>query len=94
VPEGPAAKLFVCFISSTDPATKQPWCPDVRAALPRLDAAFSSEDAPKLAYVHVGQKPECVASPLAMNCTNQYVLDGRNWTTCTGRFGVLMPFLH
>ncbi|KAH4188158.1 hypothetical protein HBI56_108180 [Parastagonospora nodorum] len=58
VPDDPAAKLFVCFISSADPVTKQPWCPDVRAALPRLDAAFSSEDAPNLAYVHVGQKPE------------------------------------
>lgn len=51
-------KLFICFISSTDPATKQPWCIDVRAALPRLEKAFSSQDAPKLAYVHVGQKPE------------------------------------
>jgi hypothetical protein len=55
-----ASKLFVCFISSTDPSTKQPWCPDVRAALPQLEKAFSSQDAPKLAYVHVGQKAECV----------------------------------
>jgi hypothetical protein len=53
-------KLFVCFVSSTDPSTKQPWCPDVRAALPRLDKAFSSQHAPELAYVHVGQKSECV----------------------------------
>lgn len=59
----PAGKLFVCFISSTDPSTKQPWCPDVRAALPRLEKAFSSQDAPRLAYVHVGQKPECVFFP-------------------------------
>lgn len=50
--------LFVAFISSNDPVTKQPWCPDVRAALPRLHAAFSGADAPKLAVVEVGQKPE------------------------------------
>jgi hypothetical protein len=57
----PADKLFVCFISSTDPATTLPWCPDVRAALPRLEKVFYGQDAPKLAYAHVGQKPECVA---------------------------------
>ncbi|KAH7414018.1 hypothetical protein DE146DRAFT_707771 [Phaeosphaeria sp. MPI-PUGE-AT-0046c] len=51
-------KLFICFISSIDPVTKQPWCPDVRAALPRLEKIFGSQDAPKLAYVHVGQKLE------------------------------------
>jgi hypothetical protein len=56
----PTEKLFVCFISSTDPSTNLPWCPDVRAALPRLNKAFSSEHAPRLALVHVGQKPEYV----------------------------------
>ncbi|KAF9697601.1 hypothetical protein EKO04_004274 [Ascochyta lentis] len=58
LPNDAAATLFLCFISSTDPATKQSWCPDVRAALPRLERAFGPEDAPKLAYVHVGQRPE------------------------------------
>lgn len=62
IPSDSSAKLFVCFISSTDPATKQAWCPDVRAALPRLEKVFSSQDAPKLLYVHVGQKPEYVVS--------------------------------
>jgi hypothetical protein len=58
VANDPADKLFVCFISSTDPITKQPWCPDVRAALPHLEKRFSGQEAPRLAYVHVGQKPE------------------------------------
>ncbi|KAF1925900.1 uncharacterized protein M421DRAFT_423186 [Didymella exigua CBS 183.55] len=58
VPETANAKLYVAFIAGTDPVTKQSWCPDVRAALPRLQKAFSSEDAPHLLYVHVGQKPE------------------------------------
>ncbi|KAH6629097.1 hypothetical protein C7974DRAFT_393833 [Boeremia exigua] len=52
------SELFLCFISSTDPTTNQPWCPDVRAALPRLEKVFAGADAPGLAYVHVGQKPE------------------------------------
>ena len=60
VPNSPNAALFVCFISSTDPATRQPWCPDVRAVLPRLQRVFEREDAPRLVYVHVGQKPEYV----------------------------------
>ncbi|KAJ8115377.1 hypothetical protein OPT61_g2973 [Boeremia exigua] len=44
------AELFLCFIASTDPATSQPWCPDVRAALPRLEKVFSGADAPELAW--------------------------------------------
>lgn len=54
------AKLFIAFISSKDPTTKQSWCPDVRAALPRLDAEFTGRHRPELAYVHVGQRPEYV----------------------------------
>ncbi|KAJ4331020.1 hypothetical protein N0V95_009959 [Ascochyta clinopodiicola] len=42
------ATLFLCFISSTDPATGQSWCPDVRAALPRLQRAFEGPEAPRL----------------------------------------------
>lgn len=60
VPNGENAELFVAFISGTDPVTKQSWCPDVRAALPRLEKAFSGEAAPQLLYVHVGQRPEYV----------------------------------
>ncbi|KAJ4371873.1 hypothetical protein N0V86_008427 [Didymella sp. IMI 355093] len=58
VPNSPSAKVYLAFISGTDPVTNQSWCPDVRAALPRLQKAFSSEDAPQLLFVHVGQKPE------------------------------------
>jgi hypothetical protein len=58
VPNDADAKLFLCFISSTDPVTNQPWCPDVRAALPKLQKIFKSENAPTLLYIHVGQKPE------------------------------------
>ncbi|KAK7180417.1 hypothetical protein DPSP01_001807 [Paraphaeosphaeria sporulosa] len=49
---------FLFFISSISPETKQPWCPDVRAALPVVGAAFSFENAPEVGFVHVGQKPE------------------------------------
>ncbi|PWY89870.1 DUF953 domain protein [Aspergillus heteromorphus CBS 117.55] len=50
--------LFVVFVTSDDPATGQSWCPDVRAAWPVLEATFSPADAPQLAVVEVGQKPE------------------------------------
>ncbi|CAO2647106.1 Nn.00g080280.m01.CDS01 [Neocucurbitaria sp. VM-36] len=56
--DGPNTKFFVLFLSSIDSATKQPWCSDVRAALPLLDATFSAEDSPEVHYVYVGQKPE------------------------------------
>lgn len=32
LPDGPAAKLFLVFTTSDDPATGASWCPDVRAA--------------------------------------------------------------
>ena len=60
VPEGPDASLFIAFVSSKDPNTKLPWCPDVRAALPHLTAAFSTVNAPTLAIAEVGQIPEYV----------------------------------
>ena len=56
----PHATFFLNFIASISPETKQPWCPDVRAALPLIDAAFSADNAPEVGYVHVGQKPEYV----------------------------------
>ncbi|KAJ5152917.1 uncharacterized protein N7482_009395 [Penicillium canariense] len=58
LPAAPSAKLFLAFVSGDDPITKQAWCPDVRAALPHIDAAFTAADAPTVAIVPVGQKPE------------------------------------
>ncbi|KAF1949184.1 DUF953 domain protein [Byssothecium circinans] len=52
------APLYLIFISSKHPDTGLPWCPDVRAAMPNVEAAFSAPDAPHLAIVEVGQKPE------------------------------------
>ncbi|KAJ5199642.1 hypothetical protein N7472_004846 [Penicillium cf. griseofulvum] len=54
----PASKLFIAFISGPDPISKQPWCPDVRDALPHINEAFTGDDAPELALIEVGQKPE------------------------------------
>ncbi|OOQ90741.1 DUF953 domain protein [Penicillium brasilianum] len=56
VSESLDAKLFIAFISGDDPITKQPWCPDVRAALPHINAAFAAPDAPTVAIVSVGDK--------------------------------------
>lgn len=53
-------EIFIAFIASDDPATGQPWCPDVRASLPHIKSAFSAEDAPTVALIEVGQKPEYV----------------------------------
>ncbi|KAJ5975105.1 hypothetical protein N7481_008812 [Penicillium waksmanii] len=58
LPEASTSKLFLAFISGDDAITKQPWCPDVRAALPHIDTAFATPDAPTVAMVSVGQKPE------------------------------------
>lgn len=55
---GPGSKFFIAFISGSDPVTKQAWCPDVRAAMPSITAAFGGDDTPELAIVEVGQKPE------------------------------------
>ena len=58
VPESATTKFFVCFIASIDPATGQPWCSDVRAALPILEAVFGEETQPEVRYIYVGQKTE------------------------------------
>ncbi|KAJ4289887.1 hypothetical protein N0V90_011220 [Kalmusia sp. IMI 367209] len=57
VPNEEKATFFLNFISSTHPETKESWCPDVRAALPIIGAAFAAEGT-KVGYVHVGQRPE------------------------------------
>lgn len=36
--------LFLGFVSSFSPQTRQPWCPDVRLALPDLEATFIRKD--------------------------------------------------
>ncbi|KAL4962461.1 uncharacterized protein BDV14DRAFT_106382 [Aspergillus stella-maris] len=48
--------FFLAFLASTDPATNKPWCPDVEAALPRLNETFVDSGARCCGYVHVGQK--------------------------------------
>lgn len=52
----PSTTLFLAFLASPDPATQQPWCPDVRAALPHLQRVFGGPEAPVLGYVEVGLK--------------------------------------
>lgn len=60
LPADSNSAFFIAFLASPDPATGEPWCPDVRASLPHLKAAFSGENAPQVAFVEVGQKPEYV----------------------------------
>lgn len=93
VPEAPTAKLFLAFISGDDPITKQPWCPDVRAALPHIDAAFTAADAPTVGFVSVGEKAEYV---FRLRCKSQREVvwtladsspGGKSSGTSTGRSG-------
>jgi hypothetical protein len=58
LPDTANASFFVLFLSSTEQETKQPWCSDVRAALPLLNRIFSAETSPDVHYVYVGQKAE------------------------------------
>ncbi|KAF2639293.1 hypothetical protein P280DRAFT_470663 [Massarina eburnea CBS 473.64] len=53
----PTTPLYLIFIASEDPSTGQPWCSDVRAALPSITTIFSAPSAPHLGVVEVGQKP-------------------------------------
>ncbi|KAB8292885.1 hypothetical protein EYC80_007251 [Monilinia laxa] len=57
LPEKANQKLFLAFIASKDPVTKQSWCPDVRAALPVIEAKFSGDEF-EVGFVEVGQRPE------------------------------------
>ncbi|EED19647.1 hypothetical protein TSTA_029240 [Talaromyces stipitatus ATCC 10500] len=50
--------FFISFHASRDPNTGEPWCPDVRAALPPLKAAFSADAGPRVAFIEVGHRPE------------------------------------
>ncbi|OHW92574.1 DUF953 domain-containing protein [Colletotrichum incanum] len=58
LPESPTAAFFITFTTSDHPDTGVSWCPDVRAALPHIKAAFSADSAPEMAFVEVGQRPE------------------------------------
>ncbi|KAF9876578.1 duf953 domain protein [Colletotrichum karsti] len=50
--------FFITFTTSNLPETGESWCPDVRAALPLIHAAFEGDNAPRMAFVEVGQRPE------------------------------------
>lgn len=50
--------FFIAFLASKDPQTQKPWCPDVVAALPTLEATFTGAKKPVVAFVDVGQRAE------------------------------------
>ncbi|OHE93852.1 hypothetical protein CORC01_10873 [Colletotrichum orchidophilum] len=58
LPTDSTVPFFVTFTTSDHPDTGESWCPDVRAALPHIKAAFSAGGAPDMAFVEVGQRPE------------------------------------
>ncbi|KAG5997749.1 hypothetical protein E4U54_002315 [Claviceps lovelessii] len=58
VPSPVGTKGFLIFVSSDDPETRQPWCPDVRASWPHVVAAFEGQISPTLHVVKVGQRSE------------------------------------
>lgn len=49
--------FFIAFLASKDPATNKAWCPDVRAALPTLEATFTGAKKPQAAFVEI-ERPE------------------------------------
>ncbi|KAG6286636.1 hypothetical protein E4U09_006644 [Claviceps aff. purpurea] len=59
VPNIPNGKTYIAFLSSTDPDTHQPWCPDVQVTWPHLTAAFDdSPRSPLLNIIEVGGRDE------------------------------------
>ncbi|KAK6360851.1 hypothetical protein TWF730_006967 [Orbilia blumenaviensis] len=47
--------LYIFFTASADPTTSQPWCPDVRAAIPVFNSVFESHPSElKVMVVEVG----------------------------------------
>lgn len=58
LPTDSKSPFFISFHASRDPNTGAPWCPDVRAALPPLESAFSADTAARVAFIEVGQRPE------------------------------------
>ncbi|GIZ46070.1 hypothetical protein CKM354_000920900 [Cercospora kikuchii] len=57
IPAFPPA-FFIAYLASKDPNTQKPWCPDVVASLPTLEATFTGSKKPTVAFVEVGQRPE------------------------------------
>lgn len=53
--DSPPSNFFIAFLASRDPLTNQPWCPDVRAALPILEATFQE---PTTSQGEEGKKEE------------------------------------
>lgn len=49
--------IYVIFTSSNDVETGAPWCSDVRAALPLLNAIFDQPEGPEAIYESVGPRP-------------------------------------
>jgi hypothetical protein len=78
LPTPPNTPFFIAFLASVEPATGKPWCPDVVAALPVLHETFSTEHAPLLAFVEVGQKAEYV-----VHCVLFDLMSVRGWCRCT-----------
>ncbi|EEB05474.1 DUF953 family protein [Schizosaccharomyces japonicus yFS275] len=52
IPKGKT--LYVAYLASIDPRTKQPWCPTVRAALPSFNSTFNNSNKLDLVHVYVG----------------------------------------
>ncbi|KAK0640660.1 hypothetical protein B0T16DRAFT_393082 [Cercophora newfieldiana] len=64
-PDGLADRLakagdstYIFFIVDNDAATGQPWCPDVRAAIPVVDKYFAEHPDLSVSAVSVGSRPE------------------------------------
>ncbi|KAK4445225.1 hypothetical protein QBC34DRAFT_413452 [Podospora aff. communis PSN243] len=49
---------YLFFIVGNDEATGQPWCPDVRAALPVVEKYFAQHPDLDISTVSVGSRPE------------------------------------
>lgn len=54
----PSNFFFIAFLASKDPLTNQPWCPDVRAALPILEATFQETTTSQGAEGEEGKKEQ------------------------------------
>lgn len=80
--------FFIAFLASKDPQTNKPWCPDVVAAIPTLEATFTGAKKPNAAFVDVGQRPEydnrdyMPIEKIAKHCT-----DGETLRMCFGLSG-------
>ena len=58
IPPSTNKTFFIAFLASKDPQTQKPWCSDVVAALPTLEATFTGAKKPQAAFVEVGQRLE------------------------------------